>query len=55
MVPGLVFDDGITAVSSFEDVRNVVFAMDASSTPGPDSFGGSFTKLIGMRLVVMFI
>ncbi|KAL6189533.1 hypothetical protein ACLB2K_040921 [Fragaria x ananassa] len=45
VIPSLVTNaenDWLTAIPSTEEIKNAVFAMDASSAPGPDGFPGCF-------------
>lgn len=45
MVPNLVFVEDIALPTNFptiEEVKNVVFSMNALGAPGPDGFGGIF-------------
>lgn len=45
VIPSLVYlqeNQSLMALLSFEEIKLVVFAMDSSSVPGPDDFGGVF-------------
>jgi len=40
---------------SNDEIRKVVFDLNANSAPGPDDFGVSSTMFIGISLVLMFV